>query len=273
MYSQKHKHMTQIPKLNTLKHFREESPFDRHLVDDTLARVFINRDRIINDAKNYTEGKKTEGVKKFIEKYNSAKIRLGYKSETTIQYVAEEIIKGNDGFIGTFMVSPKRQHGKDVGAEYLQTTYIQNQLSEFSGVFINRLKNNGPESERIVDGKIIKGIEKSQNTTKSLDCLVDNPKDLVIRCINKVTTSLIQEINDKGGAQGNQLELSEKDVDKIDFSLQSNQNVYIIFILDGKYYKNNPYVLGLIEKYKENKHVYLTTSDGIKEVIGAILHN
>ena len=45
------------------------------------------------------------------------------------------------------------------------------------------------------------------------------------------------------------------------------------FILDGKFYKNNSYVLELIEKYKNNKHVYFTTSDGIKEVIGAILHN
>lgn len=260
-------------KTSTSHHFICENVFDNLIVDDNLTRVFINRDRIINDAKDYTEGSKTGGVKKFIEKYDSAKIRLGYKPETTIQYVAEEIIKGNDGFIGTFMVSPKRQHGKKVGAEYLQTTYIQNQLLEFDGFSIDRLNNNGPESERIVDGKIIKGIEKSQNTTKSLDCLINNPLGLKIRCINKVTTSLIKEINDKGGAQGNQLELSEKDVDKIDFSLQSNQNVYIIFILDGKYYKNNPYVLGLIEKYKENKHVYLTTSDGIKEVIGSILHN
>ena len=87
------------------------------------------------------------------------------------------------------------------------------------------------------------------------------------------TTSLIKTTNDAGGAQDNQLQLAEKDIDKIDFINVENKDIYIIFILDGKYYKNNSYVLELIEKYQNNKNIYLTTSDGIKEVIGSILHD
>lgn len=260
-------------KLDTSNHFTYETPFDNLIIDDNLLRVNVNKERIINDAKDYLCGKKTNGVTDFIKKFNSAKIRRGYGPNTTLETVAKKIVDRDDVYVGQFMIDPKKQNGKNVGVEYLQTSYIQEQLSEFDDVRINRLPSNGDESERIMDGEIIKGVKKSQNTTKSLDCSVHNPKNFKIRCINKATTSLIEEINDKGGAQGNQLELSEKDVDKIDFNLHTNQNVYIIFILDGKYYKNNSYVFELIEKYKKNKNVYLTTSDGIKEVIRSVLYN
>ena len=259
-------------KLNTTKHFTKETEFDNLLVDDNLRRVEINRQRVIRDALDSKLGKKTPNVKTLKQKIKSASIRRAWK-KTSENDAIERIIEGDDITIGMFMVDPKKQHGQEVGAEYLQTVYIQNKFSDFNCVEIQRMNNNGPESERIVNGQVMKGVEKGENTTKSLDCKILNPKGLRIRCINKTTTSLIKEINDKGGAQDNQLQLAEKDVDKINFDLPINNDLYIVFILDGKFYKSNSYVLELIEKYKNNKHVYFTTSDGIKEVIGAILHN
>jgi len=263
-------------KLNTSEHFKQKTQFDEILVNDNLRRVVMNRKRIVDDAKDFLIGKKTKGVQDLVKKFDSAKIRLGYKPETTLNFVAEKIVNGDDGFIGTFMVQPKRQHGKSVGAEFLTVDYIQsNQFNNFVGVKIERLPNQGPNSERICKGQLVKGIDKSEETTKSLDgkITLQNKPEIEIRTIHKTTTSLLSETNDGGGAQSNQLELSEKDVDKINFDSIHNQNLYIIFILDGKFYKNNNYVLGLIDKYKTNKNVYFTTSDGIKEVIGTILYN
>jgi hypothetical protein len=259
-------------KIDTSKHFEKETEFDYLLVNDNLSRAKINRQRLIRDAWDCKIGNKTKDSQKLIEKIKSASIRQAWE-KTTESDVIERIIQGDDITIGQFMVDPKKQHGKLIGAEYLQTFYIQNKLSEFNGVEIKRMNNKGSKSERIIDGSIVCGIEKNENTTKSLDCEIKNDFGLRIRCINKATTSLLKDINDKGGAQDNQLQLSEKDVDKINFDLSINKDLYIVFILDGKFYKKNSYVLGLIDKYKNNKHVYFTTSDGIKEVIGTILYN
>jgi hypothetical protein len=259
-------------KINTSKHFEIETEFDYLLINDNLGRAKINRQRVIKDAWDCKIGNKTKDAQKLIEKIKSASIRQAWEKTTELD-VIDKIIQGDDVTIGQFMIDPKKQHGKLIGAEYLQTVYIQNKLSEFDGVEIIRMNNKGIKSERIIDGRVVCGVKKNEKTTKSLDCEIKNNSGLRIRCINKTTTSLLKEINDKGGAQDNQLQLSEKDVDKIDFNLPINNDLYIVFILDGKFYKNNDYVLGLIDKYKNNNHVYFTTSDGIKEVIGSILHN
>lgn len=259
-------------KLNTTHHFSVESAFDSHYPNKCLDQVEVNRERVINDALDIKNSLKSKGAKDLLYKINSAKISGNFK-KTTETFIVERIIEGDEVYQERFMVKPKRQNGKNMGNEFIQTNYIQNKISCYDGVSIVRLNNDGAESERIFNGRVVKNISKGEKTTKSMDCKINNPLNFRIRTINKITTSLIKETNDSGGSQSNQLELSEKDVMTIDFNHVDNQDLYIIFILDGKFYKNNSYVFELIKKYENNNHIYLTTSDGIKEVIGAILHN
>lgn len=261
-----------MDKLNTINHFIGESEFDSLYISKCLDQVEINRERLINDALDVRNKINSKGAKELLYKINSAKISGNFKKSTEYSII-EKIIEGDEIYQERFMIKPKRQNGKKAGNEFIQTNYIQNKLNYFDNVKILTLNNNGPQSERISNGKVIQNISKGENTTKSMDCKILNDNNFRIRTINKITTSLIKETNDSGGSQSNQLELSEKDIDSIDFNNTENQDLYIIFILDGKFYKNNSYVFGLIRKYENNKHVYLTTSDGIKEVIGSILYS
>jgi uncharacterized Zn ribbon protein len=258
-------------KLDTKNHFQFESEFINHYSIKTVSQVEVNRQRLISAVYDIKQGFSTKDTKTLLYKINSLRQRRNItESDETI---FSKILEGDTIYHSIFMIDPKKQNGTQTGNEFIQTNYIQKKLDELDSVNIIRLPNKGPNSERIVEGKIVKGIGKSADSTKSIDCFIENPKNLKIRTINKITTSLVLETNDAGGAQSNQLELSEKGVSEIDFSLLQNQNIYILFILDGKFFINNNYVNQLIEKYKENKNVYFTTSDGIKEVIGSILHN
>jgi hypothetical protein len=259
-------------KLNTSAHFQSESDFDLHYLNKMYDNREINRERVINEAWQVKNGEKNKAVKALKYKISSAIFSGNYKNINE-DFIIDKIIEGDEVYQHMFMVDPKKQNGGSTGTEFIQTNYIQNKFSSYDGVNILRLNNHGKESFRIVGDKIVKGANRSANSTKSLDCIITNTKGKTIFTINKVTTSLIATTNDGGGAQDNQLHLSEKDVDKIDFTKVENKDIYIIFILDGKYYKNNLYVLELIEKYQDNKNIYLTTSDGIKEVIGTILHD
>lgn len=259
-------------KLNTAKHFESESNFDLHYLNKMYDNLEINRERVINEAWQVKNGEKNKAVKSLKYKINSA-ITSGNYKKINEDFILDKIIEGDEVYQHMFMVDPKKQNGASTGTEVIQANYIQNKLLSYDDVKIVRLNNKGKESFRIVGDKIVKGANKSASSTKSLDCMITNTKEKKIFTINKVTTSLIATTNDGGGAQDNQLQLSEKDVDKMDFTKVENKNIYIIFILDGKYYKNNPYVLELIGKYQNNKNIYLTTSDGIEEVIGTILHD
>ena len=259
-------------KLNTSLHFQSESNFDLYYLKKMFNNREINRERLINEAWQVKNGEKNKAVKTLKYKISSAIVSGNYKSIDE-NFIINKIIEGDEVYQHMFMVDPKKQNGSSIGTEFIQTNYIRNKLSSYSGVNIFRLNNNGKDSFRIVGDKIVKGANKSSNSTKSLDSTISNYQNKKIFTINKVTTSLIKTTNDAGGAQDNQLQLAEKDIDKIDFINVENKDIYIIFILDGKYYKNNSYVLELIEKYQNNKNIYLTTSDGIKEVIGSILHN
>ena len=259
-------------KLNTSTHFQSESNFDLHYLTKMLDNREINRERLISEAWQVKNGEKNKAVKALKYKIKS-KIFSGNYKNINEDFIIDKIIEGDEVYQHMFMVDPKKQNGSSTGTEFIQTNYIQNKLSSYNEVNITRLKNNGKESFRIVGDQVVKGANKGLNSTKSLDCMIENPQDKIIFTINKVTTSLIAETNDSGGAQDNQLQLSEKDVDKLDFTKVENKDIYIIFILDGKYYKNNSYVSELIEKYQDNKNIYLTTSDGIEEVIGSILHD
>ena len=258
-------------KIDTKNHFKQESHFIDHYLNENVGRVELNRKRLLLDASDFNNQKKTSGAINLEKKINSFIKRRNISMDTKV--IVDKILSGDEVYQGIFMIDPKKQNGSDLGNEATQVNYIQEKLNIFSNVKILRLDNHGPNSERILNGKLIKGTPKSSDTTKSLDCEIINPKNIKIRTINKITTSLIKEVNDGGGAQSNQLELCEKGVGEIDFSEIDNQNLIIIFILDGKFYVRNNYVFELIKKYEKNENVYFTTSDGIQEVIRAILYN
>jgi hypothetical protein len=88
----------------------------------------------------------------------------------------------------------------------------------------------------------------------------------------KVTHSIVGE-NDKGGMQNHQLENATTMIDSINFDLLENKNIYIILVLDGKFYVENKILQSLIKKYKNNNNVYFTTSYKYQDVLGSILHD
>jgi hypothetical protein len=260
-------------KLNTRKFFEMKSEFQDFYIEKSQNQVEVNRLRLIRDSKWLLEGKVNKDTDALRTKIKNAIKRSCYKktSETDILI---RIIEGDEVCHDRYMISPKRQNSKkDYGQEFLQDVYISNKLSEIGTFEYERLNNNGRDSYRIFNGEIVKGISKNTNTSKSIDFILHNQYGLDIYSINKVTASTVKEKGDSGGAQSNQMELAEKGCDTIDFSLKKYQNTYILLIFDGNYFYKNKYVLNLIEKYKDNKHIYITTSDGIKEVIGSILHN
>jgi hypothetical protein len=259
-------------KIGTKHHFIGVSNFDEHYITKTLNQVEINRARLISDANDVKCGRNTDGTRKLIYKINSAIVSENY-GNISINDIIEKILDGDKIYQGRFMINPKRQNGKKEGAELIQIDYIQNKINGFYNVNIVKLPSKGVDSYRIVNGEIVRGAEKNINTTKSFDVQILNDCGKSIFLINKVTCSIIEETNDYGGSQSNQLELSEKHIMDIDFTNDKYKDTYIILLFDGKFYKNNSYVLQLIEKYSSNKHIYITTSDGIKEILGTILYN
>ena len=255
-----------------MHHFIGVSDFDEHYVNMILNQVEINRIRLIRDSNDVKYGRNTDGARKLIYKINSAIISENY-GDISVNDIIEKILDGDKIYQGRFMIKPKRQNGKKEGAELIQIDYIQKIINGIYNVNIVKLPSKGVDSYRIVDGEIVQGAEKNINTTKSFDGQILNNCGKSIFLINKVTCSIIEETNDYGGSQSNQLELAEKHIMDIDFTGEKYKDTYIILLFDGKFYKNNSYVLQLIEKYSSNKHIYITTSNGIKEILGTILHN
>jgi hypothetical protein len=260
-------------KLNTQKFFERHSEFQDYYIEKNQNQIEVNRDRLILTSKSLLNGVSNKCTNTLRKKIESAIDRGGYKN-TTETDILTKIVNGDEVYQHMFMIDPKKQNGKsEYGQEFLQSKYLSDKLNKFEGFSFRKLPNNGKESYRISDGDIVKGIPKDVNTSKSIDYNLHNPHNLYIYTINKVTTSLIKKTKDSGGAQSNQMELAEKGCDTIDFSLEKHKNTYVLLIFDGTYYYNNQYIFNLIEKYKNNKHIYITTSDGIEEVIGSILHN
>jgi len=250
---------------NEKKYFESDLGFDLFYEKSMGDQVDVNRIELIETCNKIKSGITDPSTKDLIKKIE------GDKQRRNIKYSNEKIIDNiliDEVYQGRYMKDPKRQNGKEVGNEFLQENYINSKIS-ILGCLFKRLPNNGEDSYRIIDGSIKKGILKDSETTKSLDGIVTTPDKLKsIFTINKITHSLVEHINDTGGAQGNQFELSLSDSKKIDF--ENSPNTYIIYIYDGKYYKNNTHLMDAIDK-NDNKNVFYTTSDGIHDVLQEIL--
>ncbi len=249
--------------------FSEKSKFDTLFETQKISQIQINKLEVSLVAKKWLEGQFSKSTDDLVFKINSFILRKNYLKEN-INEIMVKIADCEDIYLSLFAKDPKKQNGGPNGNEILQLSYQEKILKEFPQVKIKKLNSSGKKSYRIKDNKIVKGIVKTTHTTKSLDFLylVDN---FEIFGIGKITHGL--STNDKGGAQGNQFELALNDVRSVNWLLEENINKKIIFILDGLYYKNNKMVFDLIDEFQNNKNVYLTTSDGIKEVFRTILHN
>lgn len=252
--------------INEKKYFEIDFGFDAFYEKGMNDQVEVNRVELLTTCNKIKSGISDNDTKDLLKKIE------GDRQRRNINYPIEIIIENilNDQvYQGRYMKDPKRQNGKDVGNEYLQELYINDKICSF-GCEFKRLPNNGDDSFRIVDGLVKKGVSKDSETTKSLDGVIITPnKNKSIFTINKITHSLVEDVNDTGGAQGNQFELSLSDSKKIDF--EKSPDTYIIYIYDGKFYKNNMHLMDAISK-NDNKNVYHTTSDGISEVIDEILN-
>jgi hypothetical protein len=262
-------------KIDTKPNFYEESDFTKFYGNRFKLQIEINRERLINESKLLYNGIINKDTKNLRKKIKSACERFNYvKSDESV--ILTKIIEGDETYQKAFMIDPKRQNSSSsYGQEFLQKIYIQKKLDNNFGKIFNmeKLPSQGNDAYRIINGQILKGVPKNTDTSKSLDFKIHNPYGLEIYTVNKITTSSIEDNIDSGGAQSNQLELAEKGCNTIDFTDIINQNKYIILIFDGNFYLNNRYIFQLIDKYKDNKHIYITTADGIEKVIRSILHN
>lgn len=249
--------------------FSEKSPFDTFYETQKIEQILINKLEVSLDAKKWLDGFLSKNTRDLVYKVKSFILRKNYTKES-IYEIMVKLAEGDDLYMSLFAKDPKKQNGGTNGNEILQLIYQKKLLEEYRQIKIHKLSSSGKNSYRIKDNKIVKGIVKTTHTTKSLDFLylVNN---FEIFGISKITHGLVT--NDKGGAQGNQFELALNDVRNFNWLLDENINKKIIFILDGLYYKNNKMVFDLIDEFQNNKNVYLTTSDGIKEVFRSILHN
>lgn len=252
--------------INEKKYFESDFGFDAFYEKGMNDQVEVNRVELLTTCNKLKNGVIDSDTKELLKKIE------GDKQRRNINYSVEKIVENildDEVYQGRYMKDPKRQNGKEVGNEYLQELYINDKISSLSCEF-KRLPNNGDDSYRIIDGLLKKGVSKDSETTKSLDGIINTTdKSKSIFTINKITHSLVEDVNDTGGAQGNQFELSLSDSKKINF--ENSPNTYIIYIYDGKFYKNNSHLMDAIDK-NDNTNVYHTTSDGIYEVISEILN-
>jgi len=251
--------------INEKKYFEVDFGFDAFYEKGINDQVEVNRVELLKTCNSIKNGISNKETIELIKKIESDRQRRN------ISYSVVKIIENiftDEVYQGRYMIDPKRQNGKSVGNEYLQELYINDKISKF-GCEFKRLPNNGDESYRIIDGVLKKGVTKDSETTKSLDGVIITPNEnKSIFTINKITHSLVEDVNDTGGAQGNQFELSLSDSKRIDFDKSSD--IYVIYIYDGKFYKNNPHLMDAISK-NDSINVYYTTSDGIEEVIRDII--
>ncbi|NBP55810.1 hypothetical protein EBU71_04590 [bacterium] len=251
--------------INEKKYFQSDFGFDTFYEKGMNDQVEVNRAELLTTCNKLRNGIMDSDTKELLKKIE------GDKQRRNIKYSVQEIVNNilnDEVYQGRYMKDPKRQNGKELGNEYLQELYINDKISLLSCQF-QRLPNNGDDSYRIIDGRVKKGVSKDSQTTKSLDGIITTgDKSLSIFTINKITHSLVEDVNDTGGAQGNQFELSLSDSKKINF--ENSPNTYIIYIYDGKFYKNNSHLMDAIDR-NDNNNVYHTTSDGVYEVIQEIL--
>ena len=251
--------------VNEKKYFEIDFGLDAFYERGIYDQVEVNRVELLKNCYKIIKGISDKETEALIKKIESDRQRRN------ISYSLEKIIENiliDEVYQGRYMIDPKRQNGKNVGNEYLQELYINDKISKF-GCEFKRLPNNGDDSYRIIDGVLKKGVTKDSETTKSIDGVIITPnKNKSIFTINKITHSLVEDVNDTGGAQGNQFELSLSDSKRIDFDKSSD--TYIIYIYDGKFYKNNPHLMDAISK-NDSVNVYYTTSDGIEEIVKDII--
>jgi hypothetical protein len=260
-------------KIDTLNHFdlsnicKFEHDYAYFMGPAAYKREY---ERVINLVENIDSQENRKEIATLIKKIENFIKRTG--SNSSVDFWIEKIKNKDEAALSLFSVEPKRQgSSKKFGSQQFQIDTI-NQLIESQGCEMKSLVNSGKESYRIYNGSILKGIEKDFETSSSLDSFTQTNTNLRIFNIMKVTHNIIGE-NDKGGMQNHQLENATKMIDTINFELVENENIYIILVLDGKFYTNNKILQENIKKYKNNKNVYFTTSYKYQDVLRSILHN
>lgn len=261
-------------KYDAYKFFSELSDFDYYYDSELKKQVKKNVLRLIESAKNLKSNNLTPDAKKLRDKIKSAALRNPFIKIDEID-TCNSIISQNPYALLQFMVQPKKQNGGEFGNEKIQQEYIK----KVHNILIEKLPSSGKKSYRVSDGILKIGTDKSTETTKSLDFKVveyngSKLENLNIYIVGKITQDSTNLNSIGGGAQNNQEKDAYDIISKIDFSKPENSNLKIILLLDGGYYKGkNKLVLEIIQKLEGNKNIFITTSDGIKTVIGSILHN
>lgn len=261
-------------KYDAYKFFSELSDFDYYYDSELKKQVKKNVLRLIESAKNLKSNNLTPDAKSLRDKINSASSRNPYIKIDEID-TCNSIISENPYALLQFMVQPKRQNGGDFGNEKLQQEYIK----KVHNILIEKLPSSGKKSYRVSDGIVKINTGKTTETTKSLDFKVveyngNKLQNLNIYIVGKITQDSINLDSSGGGAQNNQEKDAYDVISKIDFSKPENSNLKIILLLDGGYYKGkNKLVSEIIKKLEGNTNIFITTSDGIKTVIGSILYN
>jgi hypothetical protein len=226
--------------------------------------------RLLNIVHDFYSEKNTKEIKNLIKKIQNFIKRTGGK--LTVEDWINKIYQKDEAALALFSVQPKRQgSSKEYGSQQFQINVINSLIKKFK-CEVESLSSCGQNSFRIHSGTISKGVSKDSDTSSSLDSLTITDNGLRIFNIMKVTHSIVGE-NDKGGMQNHQLENATTMIDSINFDLLENKNIYIILVLDGKFYVENKILQSLIKKYKNNNNVYFTTSYKYQDVLGSILHD
>jgi len=260
--------MNTIPHFNDTKYSEEISEeLQNFLGEQAHRRNFL---RAQKEAKQYYDGVSNKQVRDLINKIKGYIQR--YNSKYTVDHILDRIIQGDEIFLTQFSVQPKRQgSSKDFGLQEFQVSRINSVLIEM-GFQVVSIPTSGPKSIRIENGEFRFGVSKTASTTSSIDAVTSGNESKCIYNIMKVTHSLTSK-KDKGGMQGHQLENALKGLENIDFTKSENLDKYVVVVLDGLYYQENPILFQIINKFKDNKHVYFTTSYKYQDVLRAILHN
>jgi hypothetical protein len=260
-------------KIETFSHF-DHSSISKFEIDfeHFMGPMAHQREysRLLNTTNDFYSGKNTKEIKKLVKKIENFIKRTG--SKFTVEDWIDKIHQKDEAALALFSVQPKRQgSSKEYGSQQFQINVINSLIKEFD-CKVENLSSTGQDSFRIYNGTISKGVPKNSDTSSSLDSITITNNGLRIFNIMKVTHSIVGD-KDSGGMQNHQLDNATTLIDSINFDLLENKNIYIILVLDGKFYVENKILQSLIKKYKSNNNVYFTTSYKYQDVLGSILHD